>query len=399
MRVLHFCYSFSLLSETFIYDLVVELERQMGEQYVVTLNRQNEADRPFPRVYQVESPGRWHTGRLWHRIRAEIGAIPIWMSSWPARRARLQRVVQKVRPHVLHAHFGPEGALLSPVAERMGLPFITSFYGYDASRLLDDAEWRTHIRQWVFEAADTISLSHQMRKRLIAMGAPSERAYLVHLGKRLEEYPFTPSERIRRFLSVGRMTEKKGHLDTINAFASLVQRYPDAHLDVVGSGDLLGAVQDYVHARGLSPNVTLHGILPHDRVRELFRSSDAFVLCSKRAANGDCEGTPTVLLEAQATGLPCISTFHAGIPETIPKENHHLLAQEGDVQGITECMHCLLQAGPEEIAAIAERGRSHVQEYFNVETEAAKLRQLYSSFVGTKQRRKEIGDGAAGDDL
>lgn len=379
MRVLHFCDAFSPLSETFIYDLIVELERQAGEQYVVTLDRQNEADRPFRRVQRLEAPGRWHPGRLWHRVRAELGAIPIWAASWPVLRSRLKQIVADVQPDVIHAHFGPAGALLSPVADRVRLPVVTSFYGYDASRLLDDEVWKGWLQQWVFGSSVTVSLSEQMRWRLIASGAPSERAHIVHLGKHLEAYSFTPSERVRRFLSVGRMTEKKGHLDTIRAFASIAKRYPDAHLDVAGGGALMETVENLVQTTELSASVTLHGALSHQRVQTLFQSADAFVLCSKRASDGDCEGTPTVLLEAQAVGLPCISTVHAGIPETIPQENHHLLAEEGDVTGIATRMQRLLEADPASVARIAERGRAHVSEHYNVTTEAGKLLELYAA--------------------
>ena len=89
------------------------------------------------------------------------------------------------------------------------------------------------------------------------------------------------------------------------------------------------------------------------------------------------EGTPTVLIEAQATGLPCITTTHAGIPETIPETNHRFLAPEGDVDALTDCLIGLLNQSPDEILTIARRGRDHVEQEFHLSSEVKKLRSLY----------------------
>ena len=73
MRVLHFASSFSPLSQTFIYDYVMELEQQGVDNHVVTLTRQNEEQRPFPKVSVVPAPGRWGPVRLWYRGLAALG--------------------------------------------------------------------------------------------------------------------------------------------------------------------------------------------------------------------------------------------------------------------------------------------------------------------------------------
>jgi len=381
MRVLHFCGSFSPLTQTFIYDQIVELERQAGDQYVVTLARKDEIARPFPKVHFAKPPAWWNAVRIWNRARGRSWGAPLWLSTSAAWQKRLMRAIRAVSPDGLHAHFGREGILLSPLACQLGLPLITSFYGYDASQLLEDPTWRALLQRHITQAAGTISLSERMRDRLIAIGAPADRAHIVHLGKRLEDYPFLPPKRVRRFLSVGRMTEKKGHLDTLRAYSYAAGEFPDTHLDIVGEGPLLTAVERFVRTRGLSGNVTLHGGLPHERVRQMLGTADAFLLCSKTAADGDAEGTPTVLLEAQAAGLPCISTFHAGIPEAVPKANHQLLVPEGDVEGITDRLRWLIGATPSDLLRIAELGRAHVHSEYNLLSETRKLRSVYQHVI------------------
>lgn len=380
MRVLHIRKKFSILSETFIYDMVTELEDQFGEQHVLTFQIENFRDRPFPRIYEAHVQNRFHPWRLLHRVKATLGLIPHSMYLWPLIRERLQDVLDEIKPDIIHAHFGPEGALIAPVANKLNIPFVTSFYGYDASRLLDDSTWRETVQSLVLQG-NTISLCNRMRAHLISMGACPDRSHIVHLGKSLDAYRFSPSDRVIRFLSIGRMAEKKGHMDAVEAFARVLQRYPYAHLDIVGGGELLQQVQERVEEKQLQASISIHGPQPHHRVKALLQNADAFLLCSKKASNGDCEGTPAVLLEAQAVGLPCVTTKHAGIPEIIPRENHHLLAEEGDIDGIAQRIEWLLRAKSSDIRSITERGREHIHAHFDVKKEAARLHQIYEQVL------------------
>jgi glycosyltransferase involved in cell wall biosynthesis len=107
------------------------------------------------------------------------------------------------------------------------------------------------------------------------------------------------------------------------------------------------------------------------------QATDVFLLPSKTAPNGDREGTPTVLVEAQAVGLPCVSTRHAGIPEMIPEANHDLLTDEGDVAGLADRLVRLASRPPESLTQVAERGRKKVECEFSVSSQVAALHKLY----------------------
>jgi glycosyltransferase involved in cell wall biosynthesis len=113
-------------------------------------------------------------------------------------------------------------------------------------------------------------------------------------------------------------------------------------------------------------------------------NADAFVLCSKTATNGDQEGTPAVLIEAQSLGLPCVATTHAGIPEMIPPENHRLLAGEGDIAGIAERLRWLICSPKTVVDDITLRGRSFVREKFDLVTQVSNLRSVYTNALGIR---------------
>jgi glycosyltransferase involved in cell wall biosynthesis len=252
---------------------------------------------------------------------------------------------------------------------------------------------------WESAGATTV-LSGVMGEKAIELGAPPSLVHVIHLGKRLGDYPFEArTGPVRKFVSIGRLVEKKGHTDLLQAFQRVEDTWKDANLTIIGDGPLAGDLRELVERLGLTHRVHLLGACGHaDAVRHL-QSADAFILCSRTGSDGDQEGTPTVLLEAQAIGLPCISTWHAGIPEVIPPENHWLLAQEGDPLSIAEKLTALLSVDGSAVRECSEYGRHHVVEHFDVVQETAKMCGLYaevrSSFQMLKQAGMESMEGLA----
>lgn len=378
MHVVHFCKSFSPLSQTFIYDYVTELKRQRVDSRVLTMQRLNEEDRPFGDVTVVPKPWRWNLKRLWYRLEAALGTRHVRTSSWPMLREALRRAVARMQPDILHAHFGDMGVLIAPVAAALGIPLVVSFYGHDVSRLAKRPFWKTAYEElWESVQAVTV-LSQEMRQATMALGCPPGTISTVHLSRNLERFTYRPPRAaVKHFVSVGRLTEKKGHLDTIRALEQVLKHGHDVRLQIVGDGLMQETLSAYVQEHHLQEVVDLAGRLSNADVAYAMEQADAFILCSKTASDGDREGTPTVLVEAQAVGLPCISTFHAGIPEIIPEVNHRFLAEEGRVEDISDRIEKLLACSPSELGHISEAGRSRVEQAFNLEGEVEKLRGVY----------------------
>ncbi len=378
MRVLHFSKTFSPLSETFIYDYVTELERQGVDNHVVTLARVNPESRPFPKVEVIRPPGRWHPRRLWHRTLAQFGCGEIRTSAWPQIRERLGAVIREIQPDILHAHFGPAGALVSAVTSAHQIPLVVSFHGFDAFKLPTEAFWRDKYSE-LFRRAECITVvSDMMSNHLAALGAPSEKTRVVRVGKRVDDYPYrSPTSAVRDWISVGRLTEKKGFGDCVAAFQQLVAEYPESTLDIIGEGARADDLHHQIDSNGLSDQVRLLGKRPHGEVKKRLHRADGFILCSKEAEDGDREGVPTVLMEAQAIGLPVVSTAHSGIPEVIPEESHVFLAPEGSVNEIADRMRRLAGKSAEELQIMSKRGRQKIEQEFNLSIEAKSLQSIY----------------------
>ncbi|MCS4116164.1 glycosyltransferase [Salinibacter ruber] len=383
MRVLHYREKFSKLSETFLYGYLTELERQRVDCRVLTHERRNAEARPFSSVRQVDRPGKWHPRRLAHGLLVRAGfGESIQDTYLRERRRRLAAVGRDMQPDVVHAHFGQEGVFIAPVAKRLGRPLVVTFYGFDISSLPEEDGWAEAYREmWPLTDAVTV-LSEEMKEAALELGCPEEKIHIVHLSRDLEQFSFQPPDRkVQRLLYVGRFTPKKAPLDAVRALERANQKGADLQLHIVGGGELRDDVERYVDDRGLEEEVVVHGREPSEKVAGHMRAADAFVLPSKTAPDGDREGTPTVLVEAQAMGLPCISTHHAGIPEMIPEQNHDLLVQEGDVEALVDRFLQVSTLSLKQLQGIAERGRRKIEKEFSLSGQCKKLQSIYQSVI------------------
>jgi glycosyltransferase involved in cell wall biosynthesis len=385
MKVIHLCRTFSKLPETFIYDVITDLEKTAVDNEVLTFKRVNSNDRPYSKVQLLEPSSTMRLKAIVKKAFSHIGLTSFDPSSelHAQRQQLLYTYLQKNRPDLIHAHFGLQGWLIASVALHLNIPFIVSFHGYDAFRLPQSAVWHSRYQK-VFAAASAITVvSQYMLEHMKTLGCPASKLHLIHVGKNMGDYQFRKviNKPIRNFISVGRLNEKKGFLDCIAAFKLLVNQYPDLTLKIVGTGELEPEIQKILNHEGLGDNITLLGALQHHKVKEALQQADAFILCSKTAETGDKEGIPTVLMEAQAMGLPCVSTLHSGIPEVFPESSKHLLAIEGDPANIAEKIEILLNMPQGTLEDMRIQGRELVENQFNLEKESQKLIRLMQAII------------------
>jgi len=353
------------------------------EAYVVAGKRLNAEKRPYERVQVVPWPSVWNPLRVFYRSLEMVGAGRGgrgWRALWP----NLEEEVSRISPDVLHAHFGRSGVKAVPVANRLGLPLVVTFYGYDISQLPRERSWREAYEGIWETAAAIVVLSKEMKQRAMNLGAPPENIHVVHLARDLNSFSYQPPDPpLSEIVTVGRLTEKKGHYDAIEVVGRVVERGKKLRLRIVGDGPLREELKRYIRKKNLGAFVELMGPRPNAEVANILKESDFFLLCSKTSPDGDREGTPTVLIEAQAIGLPCVSTTHAGIPEMIPEDNHQFLAEEGDVGGIESCLRRLLGCSQEGLRQITKKGRGKIEKDFQLSREVQRLRKIYEHVTGS----------------
>lgn len=377
MRVCHLCARFSPVSETFIYDYIRTLPELRAETMVVTSQRENPELFPMEPVVVIPDTPRWSFGRAWARL-----AQRSKRRAWPHTRLRpVLDSIGRFGADLLHAHFGHVGASSLELAREARVPLVVSFHGRDAFKFPREPRWRHLYREMFESGARFTGVSEYMRQEMIRLGCLPDSISVVHVGidPALFEFrePRTEGSPVR-FVSVGRMVEKKGFSDCVRAFGSARARGADIELSIIGDGPERARVQELADSLGVRSSVSFLGQLARPQVIEAMRSSDAFILASRTAADGDKEGIPTVLMEAEFIGLPIVSTTHSGIPEAIPEPNRRFLAPEGDPQALADRIVALLGHRSSWRDA-AHLGKRHVEAHFNLLSETEKLVEAYSA--------------------
>ncbi len=274
---------------------------------------------------------------------------------------------RRARADAVLAEYGPVGVLVVDACRRLGVPLVVHFHGFDASAREVLAEHRDSYPEMFRAACAVVAVSRAMRQKLIALGAPPEKVRYNPYGIDCGEFGGAePESAPPVFVAVGRFVEKKAPHLTLRAFDEVRRAHPSARLRMVGEGPLLVSCRALAAELGLGGAVEFLGAQSHERVREEMRAARCFVQHSVEAPNGDCEGTPLGILEAGASGLPVVSTRHAGIPDAVVEGETGLLVEEGDVGGMAEGMARL--AGDAALAGrMGRAARRQIAENFSVE--------------------------------
>lgn len=272
------------------------------------------------------------------------------------------------------AQYGPTAAKSLNVLKHLKVPLIVIFHGYDASNrdILNSYSGRY---KEVFEyASNVIAVSEKMKEGLIALGCRSDKISVTCCAPNDSFFNNAPNFDSQQFLAIGRFVDKKAPHLTILAFKKVVDKFPDAKLKMIGDGALLPVCRDLAQHLGISENVVFRGVQLPAVVQAEMEKSIAFVQHSVIASNGDSEGTPVAVLEAQAAALPVISTYHAGIPDVVLHEQTGLLCEERDINSMAENMiRVLTEKGL--AAKLGVAGRERIKKHFTMERHLSVLKQ------------------------
>jgi glycosyltransferase involved in cell wall biosynthesis len=164
--------------------------------------------------------------------------------------------------------------------------------------------------------------------------------------------------------------EQKGQLLALDALAQLVKDYPDAHLTLIGDGEMRPQIEARIAALNLHPNTTLTGWVDEARILSELQGAHALLMPSF------AEGLPMVIMEAMAAGRPVIATYIAGIPELVVPSQTGWLVPAGDAAALGSAMADLAQTPLDTLAQMADAARIRVLARHDADHEAAKLARL-----------------------
>lgn len=300
----------------------------------------------------------------------------------------LVRALEQLRVRLVHVHFGTDAVDVWPSIRAARLPMLVTLHGYDINTRREwwEAGGSGLVRR--FYPRRLLAIAHEpsvrfaavstaIRDEAVAFGIPPDRIQVSYVG--IDTHRFTPgglpvSQRQPRILFVGRMVEKKAPLVMIHAFARLHQRVSGAELLMIGDGPLLPEAMQL--AAELRVPVRFLGSCTPEEVRQQLHDARVLCLPSVTAGNGDAEGFGLVLLEAQACGVPVVTSARGGgIEGLIPGVTGHRVA-EGDVAGLASSLEVWLVADALAELAFSAAPR-FVRDRFDIQRCVAQLELMY----------------------
>jgi|SRR5271168_358031 len=302
----------------------------------------------------------------------------------------LVSALRKHQPALLHAHFGPDGALAAPLARTLNIPLLVTFHGHDACAT-DEAFRENFSGRWYLKhrktlnvaATSILAVSHFVAGKLLQQGFSREKVQVHYIGVDTEEFkPRVQVPREKKVLFVGRLVEKKGCEYLIRAMEPIQRAMPEVELVILGDGPLRGSLEQLAKSR--LRRFTFTGAQSAASVRDWM--SRATVLCTPSviASSGDAEGFGMVFIEAQSSGLPVVSFSSGGIPEAVRHGESGFLAPEKDWQALSSYLAQLL-VDASLWAGFSRAGRSRVESMFDLKVQTGKLERIYEDTILAKQ--------------
>lgn len=206
------------------------------------------------------------------------------------------------------------------------------------------AEW--DIREKLAECAWGVTCTAHNADYLRSLTERPNSIELIYHGLNYQNFPAAKTHYQKSpdspftILSVGRMVEKKGYIDLLHALAKL-PHYLNWLFEHIGGGPLREKLYHLAEQLGIEKRIIWHGAQSRDAVMAANMRADLFVLPCIIAQSGDRDGIPNVLVEAQALGVPVISTHVSAISELIEHEKTGLLIDPGDRIALTQAIEQL----------------------------------------------------------
>jgi glycosyltransferase involved in cell wall biosynthesis len=407
---------FPRLSETFVLNEILELERQGAEVQVYSLvdvDELPEEGAPHALFQELRSPIAYLPARqplkkwavkmrqadsteLVTRTLKDLCGGDVPQDSILRLLAALLGSLAKVQGvgH-LHAHFASQAAELAMLAGRLtGIPFSFTAHAKD---IYDHSVDSALLRQKLHEARFVVTVSEYNRLHLATLAGEPAGRKILRLYNGIDLQRFQPGPASLRdpelILAIGRLEEKKGFHHLIAACAMLRKSGHRFRCLIAGQGREHDALAETIKRLDLQGEVSLVGAQPQELLIETLKRAAILVLPCVVSSTGDRDGLPTVLLEAMAMGLPVVSTHLAGIPEIVQDGKTGLLVSPGEPAQLAQAISELLRQ-PELRESFGRAGRARAEKLFDLHKNVVTLHEQFKRSLTGEEIARPALEGA-----
>ena len=406
------------LSETFILNEILELERQGVFLHLFSLRKPTD-EKNHPDVDKVKAhvtyiPTLLPQFNFLDLIELLKAHLQLLFQSprqyWQALQFHLQRPEKKRLNEFLQAGY------LAATMQNLGIYHLQAHFANVPTATTEIAKIFGNLSYNIFAHAKDIYLTEKEvldrrigsaefvltctgfnHRHLRSLSTSSTPIYLSYHGIDLTRFTSTVVKHKTEtplILSVGRYCEKKGFPYLIQACQQLKQQGHKFQCDIVGYGPLEGELAQLIAELDVADMVSLAGKMTQDELVKVYQRASIFVLPCQVMENGDRDGIPNVLLEAMAMEIPVVSTDISGISELVESDKNGFLIPEKDTPAIAEALGKLL-AQPELGEQFGKAGRERVLQQFSLERNVGEIRELFDKMlnlteIASQQQTTEI---------
>ncbi len=262
-----------------------------------------------------------------------------------------KEIISQHNTKLLHFHYAVDARYFLRLKRKLHLPSVVSLYGYDVSSFprLYLGYGRSYLKPIYEEIDKFLAMSEDMRKDLIKLGCPEKKIIIHYYGVEVQSFAFPErkyeDKDVVNILMVGTLEVKKAQHIVLTALRSIEKYLKNKFtVSIVGSGPMSKHLHKMVREYSWNEKVKFFGFIPYgsEELIKVYRNADIFALPST-TVKGDKEGIPGTIVEAMASGLPVVSTYHAGIPEVIENYKQGILVRENDIKGLGEALRFLIE--------------------------------------------------------
>lgn len=354
---------------------------------VLTEQRANEAIFPFEPIVVMDKIARPRLRgnfilRFWYKYitRQWPPPRPINKEVKPYYPYNLPDILRREKPALVHVYYGHKAVKYRSMLKAWGGPWIVSFHGVDVAKFFDRPGYSAKMAKVFAEAELVLGRSESLLDRLRELGCPPEKLRLNPTPIPLDGFESParrePENGAFRLVQASRLIAKKGLFTTLEALKLVRREFPSVKFVLCGDGPDREAFARAVIIAGLSGNVDLLGWLDQESLRREYARAHLFLHPSEMTANSDQEGVPNSMLEAMATGLPVVATWHGGIPEAVRDREDGRLVPEKDSAALAEAILDLLR-DPAERARCGANAAASVRATYGLEASLRRLEDYY----------------------
>ncbi len=404
-RLAYLLKKFPRTSETFILNELLGLEEQ-GMDLLVFSRRQPDDEPRHPELARLNAeieylPNVRHLDpwsvlfggdkALRDELMAKLGGViedfgALGHERFPsllAEAVHLRARTRELGIEHLHVHFGTDAAVVAHLVSQMGgATYSMTLHAKDIYRNTVD---RAILDRLVGGSEYSVTVCDANVAHLHGLVGEEAKGRIrrlyngIDLGAHGEQ---GLSRDVDHVLGVGRLVEKKGFDLLLAATQSLATSGRELRVTIVGEGEERSSLEADIATRGLGDRVKLVGALGQDGVRDLMARATCMALPCRVGDDGNRDALPTVLLEAQAAGLPCISTPVTGIPEILDGGEAGLLVPEDDAGALADALGTLLDDAALR-TRLSEAGVSRARELFDLRKNTAVLHEWHQGALAS----------------